>query len=156
MKKIVLVFLIVFSLSAHTLASPNYSLGIVLGDFTGMSFQVDKISYSRKKSTALDFALNFNTGMEYFCLYVDYLLKDNNVVKKVDFTGELPFLCGIGLKMNSYGKENGYGLRLILGFEYIFKEIPFNVFGTLSPTIDLKPKTSLYLSPSFGVRYCFK
>jgi hypothetical protein len=157
MKKTIIFLIIIFLFNIRLVALNKYGIGIILGEPSGINFEIDMRNNSQK-SNSIEFATNFNTAEKYFYFHCDYLIKDHKYVPKKDLTGRIPIFYGFGIKYVTYNSNtthNIFGIRTVFGVEYIFDEIPFNIFAMLSPVIEISPETSLYLSPSFGVRYFF-
>jgi hypothetical protein len=159
--KMFLGLLILFSLFVLPTFSSNnnkkYGFGIIVGEPTGINFEID-VTKDKKTFNSIELALNFNTVNNFFYFHCDYLIKSVQLPKK-DLTGNLPIFYGLGIKYETFGKhttETVFGIRPIVGVEYVFYEIPFNIFAMLVPSIDISPEVNIYLSPAFGVRYYFK
>ena len=142
---VLLCFLYSFSLSEEL------SIGVVLGEPTGFSFKIQK-----DKNFVFDSGLSFNTKDNYVFLNFDFLKYDYTKITSKEITGKFPIFYGLGLKFENTKKETEVGLRFIGGIEYIFADIPFNIFIKISPTLNLISETSLEIAPSLGVRYIIK
>lgn len=134
----------------------KYSAGVVLGEPTGLTAKIQIT-----KTKVIDLATSFDTQIQYYYFSTDYLIQNYNMIPKGDFTGTLPAFWGYGIRVennNNSRKDNSteIGLRFIIGAEYIFQEIPFNIFVKIVPTVNLAPATSVFLAPSLGIRYIFK
>lgn len=64
------------------------------------------------------------------------------------------FYYGLGGKFRT-GREKCFGLRMVFGLNYFFKEVPFDIFLELSPTLKLSPETGIDADVTFGIRYFF-
>ena len=157
MKKTIIFLITILLFIEKSFALNKYGVGIILGNPIGLSFESNIVN-NKKIASSLEFATNFNTAEKYFYFHTDYLMKYYEYIQKKDLTGMLPIFYGFGIKYETYAKnvtQNIFGIRIVFGVEYIFNEIPFSIFSMLAPVIDISPEVSLYLSPSFGVRYFF-
>ncbi|MBC7188710.1 hypothetical protein H5U35_00630 [Candidatus Aerophobetes bacterium] len=64
------------------------------------------------------------------------------------------FYYGLGGEFRT-GREKCFGLRMVFGVNYFFKEAPFDIFLELSPTLKLSPGTGIDADVTFGIRYFF-
>lgn len=150
MKKIVLVVLIFSLVVCKTLAEQEFSLGIVVGEPTGLTFKL------AKPDVAFDISINFDTSKNYFYVSFDGLKYDFKKITSTEIPGKFPIIYGVGLKLENEKKETMLGLRIIFGLEYIFEDIPFRIFAKLVPTIDIIPSMAVYPSVAIGILYTFK
>lgn len=88
----------------------------------------------------------------YKALYLDILWHNYESIPPGDLTGKLPLTYGAGFQITS-NQKNKTGIRLNIGIDYLFKEIPFDFFSTLSPTLIITEKIKLQLNVSLGLRY---
>ncbi|MEN3013898.1 MAG: hypothetical protein ABDH23_04695 [Endomicrobiia bacterium] len=147
--KLIIGFFIYLFLNSLTWA--EFSLGVVLGEPTGLSLKIQQ-----KKTLAHDIALNFNTADNYLYLSWDVLKYDYTKITSKELSGSFPIFYGLGLRAINYSEDLHLAIRFILGLEYIFADIPFNIFVKLAPTINLVPHTRVSIAPAIGIRYIFK
>jgi len=140
-----LFFIFSFSLAEEV------SIGVVLGEPTGLSFKIQK-----DKNFVFDSGLEFNTKDNYLYLNFDFFKYDYTKITSKEITGKFPIFYGLGIKFENTKKETEIGLRFVGGIEYIFADIPLNIFIKISPTLNLIPSTSIEIAPSLGVRYILK
>lgn len=148
-KKIIWFLVICFFTFPHIKA--EFSLGVVLGEPTGLSIKI-----SQTKTLAHDIALNFNTADNYLYLSWDVLKYDYTKITSKELSGSFPIFYGLGLRAINTNEELHLAIRFVLGLEYIFSDIPFNIFVKLAPTINLVPHTRVGIAPAIGIRYIFK
>ncbi|MFN3550422.1 MAG: hypothetical protein ACK4WJ_01215 [Endomicrobiia bacterium] len=145
----ILFFLLFFD--ALVIFNEEISLGIVLGEPNGLSLKLQK-----NKNFILDTGIGFNTKENYFLFCLDFLRYDYGKIKSKEITGKIPVFYGLGMKMENTKKDTLFGIRFVCGVEYIFEDIPFNIFVKIVPTLNLVPETSAYIYPSIGIRYILK
>lgn len=148
-KFIVLFFILLINFAFIVRA--EFSLGVVLGEPTGISLKV-----SPSKNLAHDVALNFNTADNYLYVSWDVLKYDYTKITSKELTGSFPIFYGLGLRAINIGEELHLGIRFVFGLEYIFSDIPFNIFVKLVPTINVVPSTRASIAPAIGIRYIFR
>lgn len=127
------------------------SLGISLGEPTGIS-----LNLKQNKNIGYDFGLSFNTKDNYVYLCVDLLKYNYEKIKSKELTGKIPVLYGLGLKIENTKNETHFGARIVGGIEYIFSDIPFNLFFKIAAELNITPATAVSVSPAVGIRYVFK
>ncbi len=70
-------------------------------------------------------------------------------------SGGLPVYLGAGVRAQ-FGDETRFGIRTVVGLDYIFPQAPFDVFLELVPTFDMTPEAEVVLSAAVGFRYFFR
>lgn len=149
LSKVVSIIFCLFFLNNFTKA--EFSLGVVLGEPTGLSLKIQQ-----KKTLAHDIALNFNTADNYLYISWDVLKYDYTKITSKELSGSFPIFYGLGLRAINVHEELHLAIRFVLGLEYIFSDIPFNIFVKLAPTINLVPSTRVSIGPAIGIRYIFR
>ena len=145
-------FALLVLLASNALASEdkNLGLGIILGEPTGITGK-----YIIDEDSAIDAGAGWKTsGTDKFHIYGDYLYHLNDIfdVSK----GELPLFFGAGIRYVSHEDDDDeLGIRLPIGLEYIFQNLPIRVFGELVPVLDLTPDTEFDVEGGVGIRYFF-
>ncbi len=138
---------------SRPLYSGEVGLGVIVGDPTGISAK-HWLGQDKKKQ-AIDCAISWSAGSSSdFYFHSDWLKHKYNLVKVKDLTGKLPVYYGCGIKLSS-GEETTLGIRVPLGAEYIFAEIPFDLFVEAAPVINLTPSFEIDLNAGIGVRMFF-
>lgn len=153
---ITLSFIVIFLLStgaSSSISSPQnvnqgkLGLGIVIP--AGIA-----IKYWTGPLNSLDLQVGWDLDDENSRLNLDYLWYNFHLFSRLE-DSNLAFYYGLGGKFCWGKKKESFGLRIIFGIDYIFKEIPFDFFLELSPTLQLFPKTDFQISPAVGIRYFF-
>jgi hypothetical protein len=149
MKKFIniLLTLLIFNILAYA----RLSFGISLGDPTGLSLKIQQ-----QKTSVYDLCINFSTKDSYLYFHTDFLKYDYEKIVSKELSGQFPVFYGLGIKIESIGETTVFGIRLVGGLEYIFSDIPFEIFFKIAPVIELVPSTSVRIAPSVGIRYIFK
>ncbi len=145
-----LVFVVMTWLSVQSHAQDRgFGLGIVLGEPTGLSGK-----YWLNDRTAIDGALawSFYHGSS-FHLHADYLIHSRNV-----FETQEPLLLyyGVGARLKSGDIINTqFGIRGVIGVEYLLRSAPIDLFLEVAPILDLTPATDLLFNAGIGARFFF-
>lgn len=147
---IAVVFGLLF-VSSETQARKNgLGLGVIAGEPTGISFK-----YWNSYSTAIDGAVAWSIeGNDKVHLHADYLFHDYSVVS-VD-KGRMPFYYGIGgriLIREGRNIDDKIGVRIPVGFSYLFANSPLELFFEIVPILDLAPDTELDFNGGIGLRF---
>ncbi len=141
----------------------SLGLGIILGEPTGISI---KLWLSEKSAVdgSIAWSLIENSHLH---LHGDYLWHNYDItgVRK----GKLPIYYGIGARIrfdhkpehvvhgriHSSKDETRFGMRGVLGLEYLFTTAPFDLFFEFAPIMDLIPGSDFSLNAALGFRYFF-
>lgn len=109
---------------------------------------------------AIDAALSFASGdYEYTYFHADYLVHRFGLVNVED--GKIPLHFGLGVFTESSGMYDSEtmstnGLRLPVGFSYLLKDAPLDLYMEVAPTIAGGDYSGFYIAGSFGFRYYFE
>jgi len=126
-----------------------WSVGIMISEPSGVS-----IKYWLTEEVGFASGMAWEIGEKsWFYVHLDYLKHNYKVLEPKEFSGKFPLYYGIGLCMRS--RDNNVGVRIPVGVEYIFKEIPFSLFGEVICVFIVSPKTSLYPAAALGARFIF-
>lgn len=150
-KKVLIIFGLI--LMSQQLYSAEIGFGVIVGNPTGLSakYWLGK----DKKERAIDLTISWSANKtSTFYFHSDWLIHKYNLVKVKDLTGKLPVYYGCGVKLSS-GGETIFGVRIPLGVEYIFEEIPFDLFAEAAPVINLTPSVKIDLNAGIGIRMFF-
>lgn len=152
MKKLVLLLLGLMLLMSYgwVIAEEKgkFGLGVILGEPTGICLKM-----WTSESTAIDGVMAWSFSENgYFQVHSDYLWHNFTLIKikKV----KLPIYYGPGARIR-IGNDTKMGIRGVLGIEYIFSEVPLDVFLEVVPIIEVFPSTGFNLNASIGARYFF-
>jgi len=130
---------------------PVFGIGLCVGEPTGVSF---KLWLTKENAFGSVVAWRGSDKTYFHC---DYLTHNYKAIRKGELTGEIPRYWGIGIKILSENdtskRKTSYGLRIPLGINYIFAEMPIDFYGELVPTIMFYPDTIGMIDASLGVRY---
>jgi hypothetical protein len=150
-------------------ANKTFGLGLELGAPTGITGK-----YFVAPSGALDFGLGAVYGHYYgddgLHLYMDYLWHPLVLASPEPF--ELPFYIGVGGRFwtfdycranNDCGVDGSvFGIRVPIGLDFDFNNVPLDVFVQLTPTLDFyrgyryrDHDVWLDFDFSVGIRYWF-
>jgi hypothetical protein len=140
-------------------AKDEAGLGIIIGTPTGISGKL--WNGSRR---AMDAAIGWSMGdYESFYFHADYLFQDPKLF--VVSEGTMPFYFGIGGRLrqdhhrdvgnDSHDNDTRLGVRMPLGLEYLFRDVPLNMFIEIALVLDLTPRTEADIDAGIGVRYRF-
>lgn len=123
----------------------NLGIGVMLGEPTGVSVK----SWNNSRS-AFDIGAAWSLGTEEALhMHADYLL--HSYFKEVD-SERLAFYYGIGGRV-IFADEPSVGVRVPIGLNYIFQNIPFDFFVEAAPIFDFTPDAEFAGNGAVGIRY---
>lgn len=124
----------------------KFGLGIMLGEPTGVS-----VKYWNNERSAFDVgaAWSLSGRNEALHMHADFLRHS-----WFDRTENLAFYYGIGARM-IFASDATAGLRVPLGLDYVFSEIPFDLFVEAVPILDITPDVEFAGNGAVGIRYYF-
>ncbi|MFH1687401.1 MAG: hypothetical protein ABIE70_07755 [bacterium] len=129
----------------------SVGLGVIIGEPTGISFK----GWLGSKS-AIDAAVAWSFEKHArLHIHADYLLHTFNLIPVEK--GRLPMYYGIGGRFTFREDDHDdlIGIRFPIGLEYLFDELPLDIFLELVPVLDLAPKTEVDFNGAIGIRYVF-
>jgi len=151
-------------------ANKTFGLGLEVGDIAGLT---GKLFIS--PTTALDFGIGDLYSSYYINqpggglhIYGDFLWHPILVAKANAF--ELPFYVGVGGRFWNFDyacdrfgnctSAQAFGIRVPLGLDFDFNNVPLDIFGQIVPTFDFFNRyapRSFFLDFDFtvGIRYWF-
>lgn len=139
------VMLVLLALLVGASAFAQTSVGIILGEPTGLSGK-----QWIGEGAALDLAVAWSFVPEgAFYLHVDYQQHFDDLDVDV---GTLLWFAGIGPRIY-IGNEVGIGMRIPVGLVYDIDDVPLEVFLELAPGLNLFPATKFNFGGGIGVRY---
>ena len=144
----ILTILVCGSVSAD---NGTFGLGVIIGEPTGIS---GKLWLSGE--TAIDGAVAWSVDKHAkFQIHGDFLIHRFDLIK-VD-KGRLPLYYGIGgrIKIWDNDHDDNVGVRFPIGLEYLFANVPLDLFLEVVPILDLAPETDLEFNGAMGIRYFF-
>lgn len=145
----ILSFLLI--LCGHAVAEDRgFGLGVILGEPTGISGKYWVTSnIAVDGAAAWSFASDDGVQLHADVLYHKFDLFN---VK----TGKLPIYFGAGARIKfTIDDDNRFGMRVPVGIDYIFENVPLDIFFELVPIIDFAPSTKFAFNGGVGVRYFF-
>ena len=152
MKLKYLVVLLIFCLSANVYASERekFGIGVILGEPTGITAKI-----MLNDTNAIDMGAGWKTsGDNELHIYGDYLFHMYDVIPVPK--GLLPLYFGAGARIVFHeNDDNEVGIRIPVGVEYVFEDIPLGAFVELVPVLDLTPDTEFDFEAGTGIRYFF-
>jgi len=168
MKKMILVILIflttVIAFKDFKLLAGDggeFGAGIIIGEPTGLSF---KYWLDGDNKNAVDGAIAWSLdNNKFFQIHADYLFHNYRMFKIKK--GKLGFYFGGGARIKIRNDNNDIndkdkddtrlGLRIPFGLDYVFSNVPIDIFLEIVPVMDLIPSTDFNLNASIGTRYFF-
>lgn len=145
---IIFMLLIAFLSSNVSAQEKGFGLGIILGEPTGISFK----NWLGSK-TAIDGGIAWSFSKdESLHIHLDYLIHNFNIFEVKN--NNLALYYGIGGRVKAE-EESRVGVRIPVGINYLFRDIPLDVFFELVPVLDLMPSTDFDLTGGVGIRYFF-
>ncbi len=148
---VVLSFLTVFlAVSALAIEGRKVGIGVIAGEPTGITGK-----YMIDNNSAVDAGVGWKTsGDDGFHIYGDYLYHFYNLFEVG--VGKLPMYVGGGARLiYRENKDNKFGIRIPVGFEYLFDNMPLAAFLELVPVMNLTPDTDFDLEGGVGMRFLF-
>jgi len=145
-----IVLIIFFATNALALERKKFGVGIIAGEPTGIT-----IKYMLDDKSAIDAGVGWETGGDNeFHIYGDYLYHMNDLIKVTH--GKLPLYFGGGLRfIDREKKKDKLGIRIPVGIEYLFKDLPLGAFFELVPILNLTPDTDFDFEAGIGIRFFF-
>ena len=131
----------------------GFGLGVVLGEPTGISFKSWTSPHGAFDGGVAWSVSNYYNKSGYLHLHADYLVHN---FKLVDVNqGQLPFYLGLGAKV-VFANDPVFGARIPLGMNYIFGDVPLDLFAEIVPGLNFIPSTDFSLEGGIGIRYWFR
>jgi len=152
MKYLILCLFLLFvpKLSA---ASPTFGLGVVVAGPTGIT---GEYIYGKDR----DVSASLGWGDHSFHLNLDHHWNRSDMVK-VDGRGINVYL-GLGLRWLNWDtdyrdrdSDSEIGVRVPVGVQHIFRQVPIQIFFELAPAIILVDHTAFIIDIAIGARYFF-
>jgi len=146
----VIILIIFIATNALALERKKFGVGVIVGEPTGIT-----IKYMLDDKSAIDAGIGWETsGDNEFHIYGDYLYHMNDLIKVPQ--GKLPLYFGGGVRfINREKKDNKFGIRIPVGLEYLFGNVPLAAFFELVPILNLTPDTDFDFEAGIGIRFFF-
>ena len=161
MKKInvLLIFMFIYFLPNSSFAQKpiksfaqkyKFGIGVIAGEPTGITAK-----YNLDANLSVDSGLGWATsGDNEFHIYGTCIYHMYGLIKVPK--GNLPLYFGGGFRFFKQAhKDNEFGIRIPVGVEYQFENLPIGAFVELAPVVNLTPDTDLDLEGGIGIRYFF-
>ena len=72
------------------------------------------------------------------------------------YTAKCILFFGAGIRyVSNEDDDDELGIRLPVGLEYVFQNVPVRIFVEWVPVLDLTPDTELDMEGGVGIRYFF-
>jgi hypothetical protein len=139
--------------AAETLAVSPYGVGLIISDRSGFNAKL------QSRTHALEFVLSFDAPDDYVYFHGDFIVQDVRPVPDGSLTGLMNTFWGFGLRADTplrQADRTELGVRLVFGAAYVLKELPYEIFAHIAPTVNVAPSFSVFLAPGLGVRYLFR
>jgi len=126
-------------------------VGVIVGEPTGAS-----LKYWLNDTFALDGAIGWSSHDDTdLYLHGDVLWHNFDLIPVSQ--GRLPVYFGVGglARFRDNHQDNQVGIRLPVGFSYMFEIAPVDVFVEVAPVIDIAPGVRGDITGGVGIRYWF-
>lgn len=147
-----LAFLGIYILGLITLPSDvvaqkeGFGIGLIIGEPTGISGK-----YWTGQTTAFDGGVAWSfVDNGALHIHSDFLKHIFDLIPVG--SGDLPLYFGGGARI-SVGEEFRFGIRGVVGLNYMFENAPVDVFIEFAPIFDFVPGTAFAMNGGIGVRY---
>jgi len=162
--KVVLVLFLMGILSNISFAqSTGVGAGLILGEPTGISAK-----FWTSNVNAFDIAIGwsssgewervgnvfyYNSGPNFLHIHADYLWHDFGVIKSQE---RFPLYYGIGFHYDEGdGLPIAFGVRGVLGIDWMPRTVPLDVFVEFAPVLYLTPGLGFGIDAGIGTRFFF-
>jgi len=149
LKRILLTTSVLLFITANASGQASgFGAGVMIGEPTGIS-----LKHWMSRTNAVAGGLAWSLGKhDAFHLHGDYLWHDWDLIK-VD-KGKLPLYYGVGARL-LFADDAHFGIRGVVGLDYLLADIPLDIFLELAPVFDLAPSTEFSFNGGLGARYFF-
>lgn len=159
MRKVITLSLIVFisivcmnietaNAQAATGNGGNFGVGLMVGEPTGLSIKNWNNEFT---AVAIGAAWSLSGRNEALHLHADFLI--HSWFEEVETRG-LNFYYGLGTRV-IFEDDPNFGIRFPLGLNYVFQNVPFDMFVEAVPILDISPDLVFAGNGAFGIRYYF-
>lgn len=126
----------------------NFGIGIMVGEPTGVSI---KSWNSDVSAFDIGAAWSLSGREEAIHLHADHLW--HTWFRDID-AGRLAFYYGVGGRI-IFSSDATAGVRFPLGLNYVFRNVPLDIFVEAVPIFDFTPDTEFAGNGAVGIRYYF-
>lgn len=125
---------------------PAFGLGAIVGEPTGVTA---KLWVSR--SSAFDAVVGFSFARQTALhLQLDYLFHIYDVIDPPNGVATIYFGAGARIKTED---ETRFGLRAPIGVDYVFEDVPMDIFFEFAPILDVAPGSAFSFNVAIGFRF---
>ncbi|MEA1896751.1 MAG: hypothetical protein U9N53_03695 [Bacteroidota bacterium] len=148
-KKFIIIATIALLLSPVVNAQDSgFGAGVMFGTQTGLSLKM-----WTGETTAVAAGMSWSVlDQGYFNIHADMLIHRFNLIPVNE--GKLPLYFGLGLKLG-FGNDVHIGIRVPIGLNYMFDDVPIDIFVEVAPGLQLTPATAFDIDGGLGARYYF-
>lgn len=126
----------------------NFGVGFMVGEPTGVSVKNWNNEYT---AVVIGAAWSLSGRNEALHLHANYLV--HSWFEEVEARG-LNFYYGLGVRV-IFEDDPKFGARIPLGLNYVFQNVPFDMFVEAVPILDVSPEVEFAGNGAFGIRYYF-
>lgn len=126
----------------------NFGIGLMIGEPTGLSI---KSWNGENTGFNIGAAWSLSGRNEAIHLHADFLF--HSWFSDIN-RGKLAFYYGFGGRV-IFADDPTIGVRIPLGLNYVFENIPFDIFVEAVPIFEFTPDTEFAGNGAFGIRYYF-
>ena len=110
------------------------------------------IKYWTTRKEAYDLFAEWDFSGNKYNVHFDYLTHDFNQLFMDD--ADTPVYYGIGIRLiEEEGRDFITGIRIPIGFSYLSRSKPFDLFAEAAPRVNFTPSTNFGLDLQVGIRY---
>ncbi len=147
--------LALLSTTAHAgTAHGPFGLGLIVGEPTGVS-----TIYNLDDSQSIDAGIGWSfTNSGKFHLHTDYLRHFHSIIDVDSGSVDMHYGLGARIKMEENNKkedETYFGVRIPVGLDYNFENMPIDIFLEAALIVDLAPETRADFNAGIGGRWYF-
>ena len=143
--------------------STGVGAGVIVGEPTGISakfwtsdvnaFDIAIGWSSTGEWQRIDNGLYYNSGPSFLNIHADYVWHDYGVIKSQE---RLPLYYGIGFHYDEgSGSPVAFGVRGVLGIDWMPRTVPLDVFLEMAPVLYLTPGAGFGIDAGIGTRFFF-
>lgn len=146
-------------LSALSIPAHSDSLGIIVGEPTGLSYK-HGLQNGNSIATAAAWSFGENESLQ---IHADYLFNTGKLNTPAELKGNSQWYLGAGARLklkddNDNGRNRDddlLGVRLPLGINFYPLQAPVELFAEIVPVMDLIPHSDFDINAAIGARYIF-
>ncbi len=131
----------------------RFGAGLILGEPVGAT-----VKYWLNNTMAVDGAAGFSSH-SHSSLYfnADVLWHKFDLFDISPAPGKMPLYFGVGglLRFRNHGEDDVLGVRVPVGVDYIFDNLPIDVFAEVGPAVDVHPSFRGEITGGIGARFWF-